>query len=104
MLSQSESSPMARSEAVKVLASAHRERDPGTALVRWYQGGPADQIRLLEMSRDVSWTGEVIVVRFKSTDAIPYSTAIALVSEEELQEIDSGVLPLPDGWTDPIDV
>lgn len=90
-----------RKEVAAALAAAHRREDPGTAEVRWYEGGDQREIRLLEASASVAGVGEVFPVRFKPTSDVPYATVVVLVSPEELRQIDDGSLELPEGWTEP---
>lgn len=87
-----------RKSAADDLAQAHRKRDAGLQAVRWYTSGPADEIRLLEVSSEISTTHEVFPVRFKAQTDFPFSTVVVLVSPEELCGIDSGDLELPNGW------
>jgi hypothetical protein len=104
MLPQHEGPTLTREDAARELARAHREGDEATQVIRWYRGGPADEIRLLEASAELGGCGDIFPVRFKPTADIPYSTVVILVSAEELEALDSGEESLPDGWDDAVEL
>jgi hypothetical protein len=82
----------------QVLAREHRKSDP--AIVAVYVVRDTDEVRMVEVSRSVGTTREVIPFRFKgrAQSNLPLDTVLVLVSEEEYKLLSSGELELPDGW------
>lgn len=82
----------------KVVALAHRKSDP--EIVAVYVVPDTDEVRIVEVSRSIGTTGELVPFRFsgrKHSD-LPLDTVLVLVSEEEYELLKSGALDLPEGW------
>lgn len=81
-----------------LLAREHRKSDPD--IVAIYVDPGTDAVRMVEVSRSVGTTGEVIPFRFTGgiEADLPLDTVLVLVSEEELRLLQSGELDLPHDW------
>jgi hypothetical protein len=81
----------------------HFRTDPGTITV--YRIMSADEeaigepIKLLEVSEDTFGTGRVDAFGFGPAEDVPYSMVIAIVSKQEIIQIENGDIKLPDGWS-----
>ena len=82
------------------LAAAHQKEDPATSDVFLAKG--EEEVRLVEISKSVGNTGEVLPFRFgpRVDQDIPYPSVIVVLSPEEWQLVKDGKLKLPDGWGD----
>lgn len=91
-------------ETARELALAHRREDPETREV--YLADAPDEVRLVEVSGSVGYTGEVLPFRFaaKPDLGIPYPSVVVLLSPEEWTELRGGKLALPQGWGDSADL
>ena len=85
------------------LAREHHQADP--ELVAVWVSPEAQEVRLIEVSRSVATTREIIPFRFAARPdrGLPYPTRIVVVSEEEFALIRSKDLELPDGWNDDLE-
>ncbi len=82
------------------LADAHREADPDTLGVYLAPDPSEQEIRLVEVSRSVGTTGEVLPFRFgaRADQGIPYPSVVVLLSPEEWEQLSAGKLQLPATW------
>ena len=82
------------------LAHAHKSEDPQTNAVFVSFDHQLQEIRMVEVSGSVGYTGEILPYRFKARPDldIPYATSVVLLSEEELTELQGGKLKLPEHW------
>ena len=88
-------------EAVRFLATAHREADPSTTEIFLAPG--EDEIRLIEISREIPPSGEVFPVSFNPDPekGMHYASSVILINPEEWEEVKAGELTLPTGWGNP---
>ncbi len=85
-------------DVARELAAAHRSEDPER--VEIYLAEAADEVRLLEVSKSVGDSGEVLPFRFapQPKQGIPYPSTVILLSVEEWRRVQAGELVLPEGW------
>ena len=82
------------------LARAHREADTNTTLIKLFGSDPPDEIHLLEVSSSAPTSGEVLPFKFAPVpeNGVDYPSVIILLSPAEWQQVEDGVLQLPNGW------
>ena len=83
------------------LASSHRAHDKSIERVFFVPDPDGNEVRLVEVSSEVSTTNEVFPVRFGARIdlGVPVPSVVVLLSEEEWQAVTKGELDLPAGWT-----
>lgn len=82
--------------AVEHIIRRHRERDPLTTEI--YYSETSEELRLLEISEDVTTVGAVIPFRFRPHDGYLLPISIAVISPEELELLKQGDIDMPEGW------
>lgn len=89
--------PQIRKQALS-LALEHRQSDP--ELVAVYVSPEDDEVRIIEVSKAVATTHEIIPFWFAARPdrGLPFPTRIIVVSEAEFDLIQKDELGLPDGW------
>ncbi len=85
-------------EAVKQIATGHRDTDQPPAAVILFPDPQEEVIRLLDVTSLVPETGEFYWVRFGATPEVPFITEIAQVTPAEWESIQHGTMALPAGW------
>ncbi|MCK6518224.1 hypothetical protein L6R46_24605 [Myxococcota bacterium] len=82
------------------LAVAHREADPLTSRILYFPTAQAREVRLLEVSSELPPLGEALPYHYNEAPehGVPLPVSLILLAEEDWQQVQSGVLPLPDGW------
>ena len=87
-------------ETARTLAEAHRKKDPSIERVMLAPDTHGKEIRLVEVSRDAGYTGDIFSCRFKARPdlGVPFPCAIVLVGTDEWNELTIGDLKLPDSW------
>lgn len=85
-------------EAAQSLARSHLQEDPATERVMLAAGD--GEVRLVEVTPAVGYTGEVLPFAFppRPEAGVPYRALIVVVNPQEWREILAGKLRLPDGW------
>jgi hypothetical protein len=85
-------------EVARDLATAHLKEDTETQ--HFFLSPHDEEVRLVEVTRSLAPSGEVLPFRFApdAADDVPYQSVIVLLSEEDWQRIASGELALPVGW------
>lgn len=88
----------AKQEQARLLFHEHRKSDPAIVAVYVVPGG--DDLRMVEVSRSVSTSGEIIPFGFgaRPDHGLNLDTVLVLVNEEEYRLLEEGELHLPDGW------
>jgi hypothetical protein len=86
-------------KAVKFLAQNNFEVEDGLELVVWLRRGAGDTIRLIEVNRNGFPTGRIEAFYFAPSEDVPFRTYLADITPKEWQQILSGVIPLPEGWS-----
>jgi hypothetical protein len=83
------------------LAASHQENDPSIERVYFVPDPDGHEVRLVEVSSELSTTNEVFPVRFgaRADLGVPVPSAVVLLSEEEWNAVKSRELELPAGWT-----
>jgi hypothetical protein len=61
--------------------------------------GAGERIRLIEVNRNGFPTGRIEAFYFAPSQEVPFKTYLADVTPEEWQQILSGEIPLPEGWS-----
>jgi hypothetical protein len=89
-------------EAAQRLAEAHYRVEPGISGIYPVEGGDATDrtIRLLEVNAETFASG-IVPVGFgpHPPSGIPFPSVIVEVTPREFDDLKSGRLTLPDGWT-----
>jgi len=85
-------------EFVESLAQLHFETDDGLEQIIWVRSGEERQICLLEVNRTALPTESIQVFRFAPSEDVPFPIFIADVRPTEWERIQSGSIPLPEGW------
>lgn len=91
-----------KDEAVQELIDWHFQIAPEIVKVYRFlsdnENAPDEPIKLLEVNKETLATGRVTPFGFAKTEEIPYTTVIAMVTPEEMNQIEENSLPLPRGW------
>lgn len=86
-------------KAVKFLVNDNFEVEDGLERIVWLRHGAGDKIRLIEVNRNGFPIGRIEAFYFSPSEEVPFKTYLADVTPEEWQQILSGEIPLPDGWS-----
>ncbi len=86
-------------EFVESLAQLHFEADDGIEQIIWVRSGDEKEIRLIEVSRTALPTESIQVFRFAPSEDVPFPIFITDVRPTEWERIQSGDIPLPEGWS-----
>jgi hypothetical protein len=83
------------------LAQSHRKADPRTTHVFLSEDPEGQEIRLVEVSEGVPNSGGVMPFRFRSAPEhqIDLPSVVVLLHPSEWEELRSGHLSLPTGWS-----
>jgi hypothetical protein len=91
-----------KSEIARALAEAHRKVDPEILciirVVADREDDPAEPVKLLEVNPDTPRAGIVPIAFGAAPPEIPFPSVVIEVTEDELEDIRSGGLSLPNGW------
>ena len=82
----------------KQLAEAHRQFDPSTTTILFFDSEHHDMIRLLEISSDVPASGCLFPVTFEPAKGMKYPSTIIVVAQEDFNKLKSSIINLPHGW------
>lgn len=82
------------------LANAHRKADPDITQIFMIDDPSGTEVRLLEVSGSVGFTGSIMPFRFAARPDLdlPYASVVILLSPEEKRLLDEKELGLPDAW------
>jgi hypothetical protein len=86
-------------KAVKFLAQNNFEVEDGLERIVWLRHGAGDKIRLIEVNRNGFPTGRIEAFYFAPFAEVPFKTYLADITPNEWQQILSGEIPLPEGWS-----
>jgi CheY-like chemotaxis protein len=85
-------------EFVESLARLHFETEESVEQIIWVRSDDDQEIRLIEVNRITLPTGDLQVFRFAPSEDVPFPQLIADVTPAEWDRIQSGEIPLPQGW------
>lgn len=87
-------------EVAKHLAMAHKRADPEIQQIYMIEDSAGAEVRLLEVSGSVGFTGSVMPFRFAPRPDldVPYPSVMVLLSPEEKELLDRKELELPAAW------
>lgn len=87
-------------EVAKSLATAHKQADPDIQEIYLIEDPSGKEIRLVEVSTSVGFTGSIMPFRFAARPDLnlPYPSVVILISPEEKDLLDRRELGLPDAW------
>jgi hypothetical protein len=87
-------------EVAKNLATAHKQADPDIREIYLIEDPTGKEIRLVEVSTSVGFTGSIMPFRFAARPDLdlPYPSVVILLSPEEKDLLDRRELDLPDAW------
>jgi len=87
-------------EVAKNLATAHKKADPDIRQIYLIEDPTGKEIRLVEVSTSVGFTGSIMPFRFAARPDldVPYPSVVILLSPEEKDLLDRRELELPDAW------
>lgn len=92
-----------KSSMAKSLIDWHFKVEPRLSVVfriiSTNEGAPNEPIKLLEVNDATVSTGSVVPFGFAKSNDLPFPTVIAEVTPQELERIDKGEIPLPEGWS-----
>ena len=93
-------SQVPRTYEAAVKALARWQRAVGGQNYRAYSfPDPEKQVvRLLEVSPAYPDTGELMPVTWGRSAEVPFRSTIAMATPKQWERVQSGALPLPDGW------
>ncbi|MGQ9625939.1 MAG: hypothetical protein ACUVV0_03425 [Anaerolineae bacterium] len=86
-------------KVVRQLIHSHFETEEGIEQIIWLQDGEEKEIRLLEINRNTLPTGAVETFYFAPSQDVPFPVRIADITPQEWEQVKSGNIPLPPGWT-----
>lgn len=91
-----------KDEAVQELVDWHFEVDPEITEIYRFLGpnedDPREPIKLLDVTTGTLVAGRVMTFGFGPTPEIPYSTVVATITPEEMEQIARQQMPLPSDW------
>lgn len=87
-------------EVAKDLAEAHKKADPEIRQIYLVEDPAGAEVRLIEVSSAVGYTGSIMPFRFAARPDldIPYPSVVILLSPEEKDLLDRKELELPNTW------
>lgn len=87
-------------EVAKSLAMAHKQADPDIQEIYVIEDPAGEEVRLVEVSSSVGYTGSVMPFRFDARPDldVPYPSVVVLLSPEEKVLLDRKELELPAAW------
>ncbi len=85
-------------EAVTLLANWHRDLEDASFTAYSFPDPQGASVRLLEVSDRFPSVDAIRPVRFGQSADFPFPSAVAQVASRDWQRIESGSLPLPEGW------
>jgi hypothetical protein len=86
-------------KAVEYLAQNNFEVEDGLERIIWLRRGASDVIRLIEVNRNGFPTGRIEAFYFAPSEDVPFEAYLADITPKEWQQILSGEIPLPEGWS-----
>jgi hypothetical protein len=90
-----------KEEVARDLVLGHQQQDPETRRAYRFDSDddPDEPIKLIEVTNSTFATGSAAAFDFPPTEAVPYPVSIAVVTEDEWQQVaGSGGISPPDGF------
>ncbi len=91
-----------KEEAIPALLEWHFQVDPRMTKVYRFlspnEDDPREPIKFLEVSPDTPASGSVMPFTFGGSEELPYSTTVATITPEEMEQVVRNEIPLPPGW------
>jgi len=87
-------------EVARNLAAAHKKADPDIQQIYLIEDHTGREVRLVEVSTSVGFTGSVMPFRFAARPDLdlPYPSVVILLSPAEKELLDRKELELPGTW------
>jgi len=86
-------------EIVRRMAREHFDLEEGIERVIWVKNDGAREIHLIEVNRNTFPEGKVLTFYLGATEEYPLPVRLADITPEEWDKIQSGLIPLPKGWS-----
>ena len=86
-------------EVVRQLVQSHFGIEESIDEIVWLRDGGDKEIRLIEINRNTLPIGSVLPFYFAPSEDVPFPIRIADVTPQEWNQVQSGDIPLPPGWT-----
>ena len=90
--------PTTYDEAVQALAGWHAYGESREFSVYACSDPRQETVRLIEVSPDFAATGRASAFAFGRAPDFPFPSAVIQLTPDEWDQVQSGALPLPDGW------
>ena len=91
-----------KEEVIPELLEWHFQVDPHMVKVYRFlsanEDDPREPIKFLEVSPDTPASGSVMPFTFGGTEDLPYSTMVATITPDEMEQVRRGEIALPTGW------
>lgn len=84
---------------VRQLVRSHFEIEEDIEQIVWVRDREEKEIRLIGINRNTLPTGSVEAFYFAPSQDVPLPVRIADVTPQEWEQVQSGNIPLPPGWT-----
>lgn len=85
-------------ELVRQLTRSHFDLEEGVERIIWVKNGNTQDVRLIEINRDVIPAGDFYPFYFAPSQDFPLPIHIADVTPEEWEQIQRGEIILPPEW------
>jgi hypothetical protein len=86
-------------ELVRQLTRSHFDIEEGVERIIWVKNGNPNEVRLIEINRDVIPVGDFYAFYFAPSKAFPLPIRIADVTPQEWEQIQRGEIKLPVEWS-----
>ena len=88
-----------KAEITQVIVQEHFRIEDGLELIAIVRAQEDEPIRLIEINACTVSTGGVEVFSFSPTPEVPFMTEVAEITPEEFEQLKSGVIDTPVGWS-----
>ena len=85
-------------EIVRDLARKHFEIEEGIDRVIWFKDGE-HEVHLIEVNRNTIPEGAILTFYLRPTQERPLPVLIGDITPEEWENVKTGLIPLPEGWS-----
>lgn len=87
-------------EVATDLATAHRQGDPGTHIIKFMQAPNSNDLLLLEVTTSVPPVNETLPFGFAAdlANGVEYPSVVILLNPADWDLVREEKLPLPQGW------
>jgi hypothetical protein len=90
--------PATFDDAVQMLARVHGEGMEHPVRIYWIPDPNRQQVRLVEVSNDFPAYGPAVPIALGQSRTFPYSSSVALATEDDWKAIRDGRTPFPEDW------